>query len=156
TGLLYLAIGCALVRSIMMHLMNSAAATAALEVSTRLRRALYHHTYRLGTLTIQSTGPGRAASLFHRHVDAVADAVHEQLSSQFYGPTEIVFLLAFALAIHFWLAIAFLLMAIIVLLVGGQMASSFRRTARMADRRADARMALLQESITMMRLVKGQ
>src|SRR5262245_11596567 len=156
TGLLYLAIGCALVRSIMVHFMNTAAATAALTVCTRLRRALYHHTYRLGTLTIQSTGPSQAAALFHRHVDAVAESVHEQLSSQFFGPTEIVFLLAFALMIHFWLALAFLLMAVIVLLVGGQMASSFRRAARQADRRADARMALLQESITMMRLVKGQ
>jgi ATP-binding cassette subfamily B protein len=156
TGLLYLAIGFALIRSIMVHLMNTAAATATLAVSTRLRRALYHHTYRLGTLTIQSTGPSRAAALFHRHVDAVADAVHEQLSSQFFGPTEIVFLFAFALMIHFWLAVAFLLMSLIVLLVGGQMAASFRRTARLADRRAEARMSLLQESITMMRLVKGQ
>jgi ATP-binding cassette subfamily B protein len=135
--------------------MDAAAARAALAVSTRLRRALYHHTHRLGTLAIQSTGPSRAAALFHRHVDAIANAVHEQLSSQLFNPTEIVFLLLFALVIHFWLAVAFLLMAVIVLLVGEQMRASFRRSARQAERRADARMALLQESITMMRLVKG-
>jgi ATP-binding cassette subfamily B protein len=156
TGLLYLAIAIALVRAIAVHLMNTAAATAAVDVSTRLRRALYHHTYRLGTLTIQSTGPNRAAGLFKQHVDAVSEAVHDRLSTQVVCITEIVLLLALALLIHFWLAVAFLLMALIMVLVGGQMLSSFRRTARRADRRATARMALLQESLGMMRLVKGQ
>lgn len=155
TGLLYLAIMFALIRTLLIHLMNRSAATAALEVSTRLRRAIYHHTYRLGTLTIQSSGMSRAAALFHRHVDAVSDAVHERLSSQFFGATEVVILLAFALAIHFWLAIAFLLMALIVVLIGGQLMASYRRTIRKADRRSEARMALMQESISMMRLVKG-
>jgi ATP-binding cassette subfamily B protein len=155
TGLLYLAIMFALIRTLLIHLMNRSAATAALEISTRLRRAIYHHTYRLGTLTIQSSGLNRAASLFHRHVDAVADAVHERLSSQFFCATEVVILLAFALAIHVWLAIAFLLMAVIVLLIGGQLMTSYRRTTRNAERRGEARMALMQESIAMMRLVKG-
>ena len=116
TGLLFLAIFFALVRALTQYAMNAAAARAALAVSTRLRRALYHHTYRLGTLAIQSTGPSRAAALFHRHVDAIANAVHEQLTfAVVRSDWKSSFLLVFALVIHFWLAVAFLLMAVIVL-----------------------------------------
>lgn len=155
TGLLYLALAVGLVRAGAMHVMAVAAATAALAVSVRLRRALYHHSYRLGTLSIQSAGASRVASLFHRNIDAVGDAVRERLSSQILGPAELVFLLAFALLIHFWLALAFLLTAVIVLLIGNQMAASYRRRSRRSDRRAAARMALLHESLGMMRLVKS-
>ena len=41
--------------------MNYSAAAAGVTVAVRLRRAIYHHAYRLGTLTIRSTGPGEAA-----------------------------------------------------------------------------------------------
>jgi ATP-binding cassette subfamily B protein len=155
TGLLFLAVAVAVVRAILVNVMDYAAATAALAVGIRLRRAIYHHAYRLGTLTIRSNGPGEAASLFSRHVETVQDAVHARLTSQFFYPLELGFLLAFALAIHFWLALAFILAALIVLLWGGQVAANLRRTARAADRRATARMTLLQESLMIMRLVKS-
>lgn len=155
TGLLYLALAVGLLRAGSAHVMSIAAATAALAVSVRLRRAIYHHSYRLGTLAIQSAGASRVTSLFHHHVDTVANSVRERLSSQILGPAELLFLLAFALLIHFWLALAFLLTAIIVLLIGNQIAASYRRRSRRADQRATARMALLQESLGMMRLVKS-
>ncbi|HEY1376232.1 MAG TPA: ABC transporter transmembrane domain-containing protein, partial [Gemmataceae bacterium] len=155
TGLLFLAIALALVRAVLINGMTYAAAAAALTVAVRLRRAVYHHAYRLGTLTIRSSGPGEAATLFTRHVENIQDAVQARLTSQTFGPLEVVFLLAFALAIHFWLGLAFILAALIVLLWGGQIAANLRRAARAADRRASARMALLQESLMMMRLVKS-
>jgi ATP-binding cassette subfamily B protein len=155
TGLLILTLALALARAALIHVMYVAAAAAALAVSTRLRRAIYHHTYRLGTLTLRATGPGEAVGLFTRNIEAVHDAVQARLTSQFFGPVEVVCILAFALAIHFWLAVAFLLAVVIVLLVGGQMAASSRRSARTAERRAVARMALLQESLRIMRLVKS-
>jgi ATP-binding cassette, subfamily B, bacterial len=155
TGLLFLAVLVAMLRAVLINVMEYAAATAAVTVGVRLRRAVYHHAYRLGTLTIRSTGPGEAASLFTRHVETVQAAVQARLTSQFFGPIELGFLMAFALAIHFWLALAFVLAALIVLLWGGQIAANLRRAARAADRRASARMTLLQESLMIMRLVKS-
>ena len=52
-------------------------------------------------------------------------------------------------------SVLILLTAVIGLLVGGQMAAGVRRRARNAERRAGARMALLQESLLIMRLVKS-
>ncbi len=155
TGLLFLAILFALVRASSLNAMAASAASAALAVSTWLRRAIYHQSHRIGTLTLRSDSSGDAGALFNRHVESVSDAVEVSLSTLVYAPVELVFLLAFALLIHFWLAMAFLLAVLIMLLLGTQAASNFRRTARAADRRATARMSLLQESLGMMRLVKS-
>ncbi len=155
TGLLFLAIAVALLRAMLINAMNYAAAAAGVIVAIRLRRAVYHHTYRLGTLTIRSTGPAEAAALFNRHVENVQDAVQARLTAQFYCPLELAFLVIFALAIHFWLALAFILAALLVLLWGGQIAANLRRAGHSADRRAGVRMALLQESLIIMRLVKS-
>jgi ABC-type multidrug transport system fused ATPase/permease subunit len=66
-----------------------------------------------------------------------------------------VLLLLFALALNVWLALAFLLCALLVWLIGGQVAAYFRRQERAATRRSSEQLALLQESLTLMRLVKG-
>jgi ABC-type multidrug transport system fused ATPase/permease subunit len=155
TGLLFLAVALALLRAVLLNAMSFAASAAGVIVAVRLRRSLYHHTYRLGTLTIRSTGPGEAATLFNRHVEIVQDAVQVRLTLQFFCPLEMTFLVLFALAIHFWLALAFILAALLVLLWGGQIATNLRQAGRSADRRAAARMALLQESLMIMRLVKS-
>jgi ABC-type multidrug transport system fused ATPase/permease subunit len=155
TGLLFLAVATALLRAILLDGMNYAAAVAGVTVAVRLRRAIYHHAYRLGTLTIRTSGPGEAAALFNRHVENVQTAVRSVLTNRFYAPVELVCLLIFGLAIHFWLALAFILAALLFLLWGGQIASSLRRTARSSDRRAAARMGLLEESLVIMPLVKG-
>lgn len=155
TGLLFLAIVIALVRAMSLNVMAASAATAGLTVSTWLRRAIYHQSHRLGTLTLRNDSSSDGGALFGRHVESVSDAVEARLSTLVIAPVELAFLLAFALMIHFWLAMAFLLAGLIMLLLGTQAASSFRRNARAADRRATARMSLLQESLGMMRLVKS-
>lgn len=155
TGLLFLAVVLALLRGIGVFVMRYSAASAALSVATWLRRAIYHHTYRLGTLAIRPSGPGEAAELFGRHVESIHDAVETRLTSQCYGPIQVFLLLLFALLIHYWLAAAFLLAGVIVVVIGSQIAAWHRHTARIADRRATAQMALLRESLLMMRLVKS-
>src|SRR5262249_37493261 len=52
-GLFLLAILVALLRGGLMFLTNYMAARATIEAATRLRRAIYHHTYRLGTLAFR-------------------------------------------------------------------------------------------------------
>src|SRR5262249_48776349 len=49
-GLLIVALLLALLRGLLMFAMTTLAARATIEAATRLRRAVYHHTFRLGTL----------------------------------------------------------------------------------------------------------
>jgi ATP-binding cassette subfamily B protein len=153
-GLLGIALVLALVRSGLMFLNNYSAAIAALEATIRMRRAIYHHTYELGTLAVRALGPSEAASVFTRHVEAVHDALQTWLTVVFREPVKFALLLAFALALNFWLALAFLVFAVLVWLIGGQVAVYVRSLGREATRRAAGHLALLQESLTMLRLVK--
>lgn len=154
TGLFFLAVVLALVRALLLFGMTYAAARASIEAATRLRRSVYHHTFRLGTLAFRPTGPNEAVSIFTRHLEAVHDALYTWLTVVCREPVKFVLLLALALAVHFWLGLAFLLFAVLVWLVGGQAAAYFRRQGRVAMRRAADQLALIQESLTLMRLVK--
>lgn len=153
-ALLILAVGLALFRQVLMFVNAYAAASASIEAVTRMRRAIYHHTFRLGTLAIKALGPSEAVSLFTRHVEAVHDALTAGLTSLVREPIKFVLLLVFALIVNFWLAVAFLIFALLVWLVGGQAASYYRQEGQTATRTAAGQLALLQESMMMMRLVK--
>ncbi len=153
-GLLALALVLAMVQALLDFAMHVAAAKTTLEASTRLRRAVYHQTYRLGTLAFRALGPAEAVGLFARNVEAIHDGLYGWLTTAFREPTRFVLLLALALAIDPWLSLAFLLFALLVWLLGGQLAAHFRRKGKALFRRSADQMALLQECITMMRLVK--
>jgi ATP-binding cassette subfamily B protein len=154
TGLLIVAVILAVLRALAMFVMNQAAARAATEASTRLRRAVYHHTFRLGTLAFRALGPGEAVGIFTRQVETVHNGLYAWLTVVYREPVKFVLLLAFALAVNFWLSLAFLIFAVLVWLVGGQVAAYYRRQERAALHRAAEQLALLQESLMMMRLVK--
>jgi ATP-binding cassette subfamily B protein len=154
TGLLVVAAVLALLRALAMFLTGYAAALATIEASNRLRRAIYHHTFRLGTLAFRALGPSEAVSIFTRQLEAVHDGLYTRLTVVFREPVKFVLLLLFALAINLWLALAFLLFALLVWLVGGQLAVRLRRQERVATRQAAEQLALLQESLMLMRLVK--
>jgi ABC-type multidrug transport system fused ATPase/permease subunit len=133
---------------------REAAARATTEAATRLRRAVYHHTFRLGTLAFRALGPSEAVSVFTRHVEAVADALYTRLTVFVREPVKFALLLAFALIVQFWLALAFLLFALLVWLIGGQVAAFFRRRGRVATNLASERLTVMRESLMLMRLVK--
>jgi ATP-binding cassette subfamily B protein len=154
TGLLLVAVSLALLRALAMFIMNYSAALAAIEASTRLRRAVYHHTYRLGTLAFRALGPGEAVGIFTRQLIAVHDGLYTWLTVVCREPFKFGLVLAFALALNLWLALAFLCFALLVWLIGGQVAAYFRRQERAATRAAAEQLALLQESLMLMRLVK--
>lgn len=154
TALLVVAVVLALLRAGAMFAMTYAAALAAGEAATRLRRAIYHHTFRLGTLAFRSLGPGEAVSIFTRQVEAVHDALYTRITVSWREPVKFCLLLIFALLVNFWLAVAFLIFAMLVWLIGGQVAAYFRRQERAAEHRAAEQLALLQESLMLMRLVK--
>lgn len=150
-----LALTIALVRALAMFAMGYAAAHAAIEATNRLRRAVYHHTYRLGTLAFRALGPSEAVGIFTRQLEAVHDGLYTVLTVMWREPVKFVLLLAFALALNVWLAVAFLIFALLVWLIGGQVAAYYRSHERTGTRLAAEQLAMLQESLMMMRLVKG-
>lgn len=154
TGLLILAVVLALLRGLTMFGATYAAALATIEATHRLRRAVYHHTFRLGTLAFRALGPSEAVGIFTRQLEAVHDGLFTWLTVVFREPIKFGLLLAFALAVNVWLALAFLGFALLVWVVGGQVAAYFRREERIGNRRAADQLALLQESLMLMRLVK--
>ena len=124
------------------------------EAATRLRRAIYHHTFRLGTLAFRALGPTEAVGVSTRHLEAVNDGLLAWVTVAVREPIKFGLLLLFALAVNFWIALAFLLFAFLVWMMGGQVAAYFRRKGRAAAHRAAEQLALLQESLMLMRLVK--
>jgi ATP-binding cassette subfamily B protein len=153
-GLLVVAVLLAALRAVCLFVSGYMAALATIEAATRLRRAIYHHTYRLGTLAVRALGPAEAVSASTRHLEAVHDALYAWLTVVFREPVKFGLLLLFALLVSFWFALAFLLFAVLVWLVGGQLAAHFRRRGRAAAHRAAEQLALIQESLMLMRLVK--
>lgn len=153
-GLFAIAFVLAIVAAGMSLLMHEMAARAVIEATTRLRRAVYHHTFRLGTLAFRALGPTEAVTVFTRHVEAVHDALFVQLTLGFREPIKFVLLLLFALFVQPWLAVAFLLFAVLVWIVGGQVAAYFAAQGRLATNQAGERLTIMRESIMLMRLVK--
>jgi ATP-binding cassette subfamily B protein len=153
-GLFILALVIALLRTACAFLARYLAAYAVIEAMTRLRRAVYHHTHRLGTLAFKALGPSEAVSVSTRHLEAVHDGLYTWLTVVFREPIKFGLLVLFALLVNFWLALLFLLFAFLVWLIGGQVAAYFRRQGRAASHRAAEQLALIQESLMLMRLVK--
>lgn len=133
---------------------NYLAALATLEALIRLRRALYHHTYRLGILAFRALGPSEAISVSTRHLEAVHDGLFAWLTVFFREPLKFGLILLFALLVHFWLAVAFVMFALLVWLIGGQIAAFIRGKGRRAAQEAADQLVLIQESLNLMRLVK--
>lgn len=154
TGLFVLAFALAAVRGLLANALAYLAAAVTLDTVTRLRRAVYFHTYRLSALTMQAVGTAEAADLLTRRVDAVGEAIHARLTAAVRYPLTAALLIVLIVLINFWLAVSFLALAGLVWLVGGQVAAHFRREGRLGDRQAEAALALLKESMGLFRLVK--
>ena len=154
TILLILALLVAIGRAACSFAAHYLAALAVVGAITRLRRAVYHHTYRLGTLAFRALGPSEAVSVSTRHLEAVHDGLLAWLTVWIREPVKFGLVLLFALLVNFWLALAFLLFAVLVWIGGGQIAAWFRSRGRAAQHQAAEQLTLIQESLSLMRLVK--
>ncbi len=154
TALFILALGLAAVRGVLVNALAYVSAAVTLDTVTRLRRAVYFHSYRLGSLTMQAIGTTEAANLLTQRVEEVGDAVHARLTAAIRHPLAIVLLIGLILLVNVWLAVCFLALAGLVWLIGGQVAAHFRREARLGERQAGGLLALLKESMGLFRLVK--
>ncbi len=154
TGLLLAAVVLALLNAGLTLFLREMAARASIEATTRLRRAVYHHTFRLGNLAFRALGPSEAVTIFTRHLEAIHEALFARLTIFFREPIRFVLILLFALVVHWPLALAFLSFAILVWLVGGQIAAYFRQRGRLASNKAGEHLTVMRESLMLMRLVK--
>lgn len=152
--LLALAVSIVSLRAVLGYLNFDLAAVAAVEASTRLRRLIYHHTYRLGTLAIRELGPAEAVTVYARQVEAVHDGLYAWLTGTFREGLKLILLLVFALCLDVRLALAFIFFSLLVWAVGGQLASYFKRRERASSHRAAEQLTLIRESLMLMRLVK--
>jgi ATP-binding cassette subfamily B protein len=153
-GLFFAGLLLTLVGTGLTWLMREMAARATTEAATRLRRAVYHHTFRLGTLAFRALGPSEAVTVFTRHVEAVHDALYARLTVFFREPIKFGLLLLFAFLVDPLLAFAFLIFALLVWIIGGSISSYFRRRVKAATNRAGERLTVMRESLMLMRLVK--
>lgn len=153
-GLFILAFLIALIRSILINALAYLSSAVIIDFMTRLRRAIYLHTYRLGSLAIRTVGSSEAALLFTRQSEAVGSAIHVSLTSAYRSPVLALGLLILIFLLNFWLAFCFLLLAALVWVIGGQITAHFRRDARLASRQAESSLALLEESLGLLRLAK--
>jgi ABC-type multidrug transport system fused ATPase/permease subunit len=153
-GLTLLAATLGLLFIFLVVLNHEMAARAVIEATTRLRRAVYHHTFRLGTLAIRALGPSEAVSILTRHIEAVHDALFNRLTVYYREPFILALLLIFAILIDPLLALAFVLFAIIVWGLGVRITAYFRKQSGLATHVAAERLTIIRESLMLMRLVK--
>lgn len=153
-GLFVLAMAVGLVRGILLNMVMYFASAAVLDTVTRLRRAVYLHMSRLGSLAVRTVGPGEAVEVFTRQVEAVGEALHAWLTATVRHPLKIILLVILGMLVHFWLAVSFLLLAFLGWVIAGQVAAYFRREARLGAKQSEAALARLRESLGMIRLVK--
>jgi ATP-binding cassette subfamily B protein len=155
TGLFLIAFALLLVRGVLMSAAAHLAAVATLEAGTRLRRALYTHAYRLTAVAVRPDAREEAGDLVTRRVEQIQDGLAAWLTGSVRGQVATVLLLIVLLVVHFWLTLSLLLLAGVVWLVAGQAAAWFRRDARVAARRAEARLGMMRESMALTLLVKS-
>ncbi len=154
-GLFVLAFGLALVRGVLLNATAYLAAAATLDTLTRVRRAVYFHTYRIGAPTVRADAVAEPVDLFTRQSEAVGEAVHTWLTSAFRYPVQFALLLGIVLLVNFWLAVSFLLLVLLGWVVAGQVAAYFQQEARAAGRQGAAVLTQLRESMGIIRLVKS-
>jgi ABC-type multidrug transport system fused ATPase/permease subunit len=154
-GIFAITVVVALFRGVLVLLMHYGASQATLDAVNRLRRTIYHHTYRLGSLTLSSHRRSEPAEIFIEQVDKLHKGLYSRLTISIREPVKIAALLVLALLVNPWLALAAIFAAGLVWIVSRQVAAALRRRGRSGARNAAKQLSLLEESLRMIRLVKG-
>lgn len=153
-GLFIAAFLLAALRSLTSVAVTHLAAAVTLDALTRLRRAIYVHTYRLGSLALRTAGTEESEQLFTRHAETAATAISSCTTLPWRAIPQVAGFLLLIVLVHFWLGVSFVVLAGLVWLVGGQLSAYYRREARRGNRQMQNTLALLQESLRLVRLVK--
>jgi ATP-binding cassette subfamily B protein len=143
------------IRSLCNYAQNWLISRMVTDATQRMRRAIYNQAYRLGTTEVSGIGVAPAINVFTREVDAVRDGLVAWLDVFVREPVLIVLLLTIALSAHWSLALLFLISAAMGIFLARRQILAARGSAAAAIRSAAERLALLQESLFLIRLTRG-
>lgn len=155
TGLFVIALAIAIAQ-LLASLWGAYAATlASIDAVGRIRRAIFSHTNRLGILVTRPQSIQEVTSLFIDKAGTLEDGFRAWMTGLWQAPLAMLIFVAVIVAINPPLGVSFLILGMLVWLVGGQLASWFRRDSRHAARRSEARRLQMRESLSMLQLVKS-
>jgi len=146
--------------SLVTFLQKRFAAAAAIDATTRLRRSVHNHAYRLGELALRNVSGGRVASASMRSLDTLQTGLYFWFIRTFHEPLNFLWLLAFLLLVDGmqgppWASLILLASGALYWLVASGITSQVRRAERVDMVRAAEGQQLLLESLTLLRLVKS-
>ena len=153
--LLGAAVTLTVVRGVLLNLTAYWSTAAALDAGVRLRRAVYAHGQRLSAVAVRPDAQAEAGDLVTRQVDDVQDGLAAGINGGIRLPVLAGLTLVTLLSSHVWLTIAILALTGLVWLLAGSAAAWFRRDARLASRRADARLGMVREAVAGTQLTKA-
>lgn len=141
-------------------LLHAAATRAVVEAAHRIRRSVYLHTLRLGRLSLAGSDRTPPVPTYSRELETMQEGLYVWLTTTFKEPAKILLVLTFALALDSssgwpWLSALGLILALLLWLVGGYISQWGRRQDRQHSTAAAEQLALVQESLRIMRLVLG-
>jgi ATP-binding cassette subfamily B protein len=145
--------------SLVCFLQKRTAAWAAIDATTRLRRSVHTHAYRIGALTLRNAGNGQVIGNSMRALDALQEGLYGWFGRNFHESATIVLLLVFLLSVDCmhgfpWAALLILSALLLYWLVASWVTAWARRAERINALKAAEGQNLLQESLAMLRLVK--
>jgi len=154
-GLFAVAFVLILLRGVTLNAAAYLSAVVAIDAAGRLRRAVLTHSFRLAGLAIRPDAQAEAGDIISRKVEQLQDGWIARLTAGVRAPTLGAAAVGVLAAVNPWLALAVVCLVGAVWLVAGLSAVGFRRDARLAARRADARLAVMRENLTIMQVVKS-
>jgi ATP-binding cassette subfamily B protein len=131
------------------------AAAVAVRGSTRLRRALYLHAYRIGPVAVSPIARAEATNVLVDRVEDVRRGVEADLISVWRIPVVIGGSLLVLFVVNPIVAAFVLCGVMAVWIVAGQVVARFRGETRVAERTVESSRARLAESIARLELVKA-
>jgi ABC-type multidrug transport system fused ATPase/permease subunit len=155
TTLFVLAAGLVVARGVLLYLTNRLAALTGRSAAVRARRSVYQHGFRLSALATREADRDEVADLLTRRAEHLRDGLTARYTDAVRATLAAGLLGLVVLLVHPWAGAAVLFLAAVVWLVAGQAAAYFRREARVAGRRAEARLGLMAEAVAMTPLVRS-
>jgi len=154
-GLFLLSFTLVLIRGLLLNGAAYLSAIATIEAASRIRRTIYTHGYRLSALATRAEAQDEAAELLTHRVEVIQEGLHADMNGAVRSPILIGGLLIILFFVHFWLTVSLLAFGTMVWLIAGQAAAWYRRDARKAGRRVEARLSMIRESLSLVQLVKA-
>lgn len=149
-----------LLLSLVSYSQKRASAAAAIDATTRLRRSVHLHAYRIGSLTLRSISDNKVIASSMRALDTLQEGLFAWFQRTIQEPLNFAFLLLFLLILDLthgepWVSLLVLASAGLYWLVAGWITAWTRRAERRDMLRAAEGQNLLMESLNMLRLVKA-